>query len=67
MRGDWARSSPVSRNDLADAPMGTRLINSVELEPPVPLGPLGGLLGRRIQGSAAENLRVLKDVLEERI
>jgi uncharacterized protein YndB with AHSA1/START domain len=51
---------------LADTPSGVRLTNSVELEPPVPLGPLGGVLSGRVRSSVAENLGVLKRVLEGR-
>jgi hypothetical protein len=46
--------------------VGTRLTNRVELDPPVPLGPLTGLVGGRIRSSVAENLGVLKALLEGR-
>jgi hypothetical protein len=51
--------------ELTDAPTGTRLTNSVELEPRVPIGPVGDLLGGRIRGAVADNLRTLKAVLEQ--
>jgi uncharacterized protein YndB with AHSA1/START domain len=50
--------------ELSDAPSGTRLVNRVELDPTVPLGLLGGLVGGRIRGAVAENLTALKSVLE---
>jgi hypothetical protein len=52
--------------ELADMPSGVRLTNSVELEPPVPLGPIGDVFGGRIRRSVAENLGKLKRVLEGR-
>jgi len=50
--------------DLQDTPAGTRVVNTVELDPTSPLGLLGGLVAGRIQGAVAENLRALKGVLE---
>jgi uncharacterized protein YndB with AHSA1/START domain len=50
--------------ELSDVPSGTRLVNRVELDPTVPLGLLGGLVGGRIRGAVAENLTALKGVLE---
>ena len=50
--------------ELAASPTGTRLTNRVEREPPVPLGPFGDVLGSRIRTSVAENLHVLKQLLE---
>jgi hypothetical protein len=50
--------------DLLDTPSGTRIVNTVELDPTVPLGLLGGLVTGRIRGAVAENLGALKDVLE---
>ena len=50
--------------ELVASPTGTRLINSVELDPPVPLGPFGAMLGSRVRTSVAENLNVLKQLLE---
>jgi uncharacterized protein YndB with AHSA1/START domain len=50
--------------ELSDAPSGTRLVNRVELDPTVPLGLLGGLVGGRIRGAVADNLAALKGVLE---
>jgi hypothetical protein len=50
--------------ELVATPTGTRLTNRVELDPPLPLGPFGDMLGGRIRNSVAENLRVLKEVLE---
>lgn len=49
---------------LSDVPSGTRIVNRVELDPTVPLGLLGGLVGGRIRGAVAENLTALKGVLE---
>jgi hypothetical protein len=45
---------------------GTRVTNEVELESPIPLGPLGEVLGNRVRGAVAENLAVLKRLLEDR-
>lgn len=45
---------------------GTRVTNRVELDPPIPLGPLGDVLGARVRGAVAENLGVLKRLLEDR-
>ncbi len=50
--------------ELAAIGLGTRLTNTAELEPSVPLGFVGGLLGGRIRTAVAENLGVLKAVLE---
>ena len=50
--------------ELAPIHLGTRLTNSAELEAPAPLGFVGGLVGGRIRDSVAENLGVLKAVLE---
>ena len=50
--------------DLHDLPSGTRLVNSVELDPTIPLGLLGGIVADRIRGAVAENLTALKGVLE---
>ena len=50
--------------ELGPSPVGTRLVNRVELSPPVPLGPVGGLLGSRVRSSVSENLEVLKQRLE---
>jgi len=52
--------------EFVATPIGTRLTNRVELEPPVPLGPFGDLLGGRVRTSVAENLQVLKRLLERR-
>jgi len=49
---------------LSDVPSGTRIVNRVELDPTVPLGLLGGLIGSRIRGAVADNLTALKGVLE---
>ena len=51
--------------ELTATVAGTRLANRVELEPPVPLGPLRGVLGGRIRASVAENLDVLRRLLED--
>lgn len=45
---------------------GSRLTNSVELEPPGLLGFAGPILGTRVRSSVAENLTTLKRVLESR-
>jgi uncharacterized protein YndB with AHSA1/START domain len=45
---------------------GTRVTNRVELDAPIPLGPLGDVLGARVRGAVAENLAVLKGLLEDR-
>ena len=50
--------------ELWPSPVGTRLVNRVELSPQVPLGPVGGLLGTRVRSSVSENLEVLKQRLE---
>jgi hypothetical protein len=50
--------------ELVASPTGTRLTNTVELDPPVPLGPFGAMLGSRVRTSVAENLNVLKQLLE---
>ena len=52
--------------EIESIPGGTRLTNDVELDPPIPLGPVGDVLGRRVRGSVADNLAVLKDLLEGR-
>ena len=49
--------------ELWPSPVGTRLVNRVELSPPVPLGPVGGLLGTRVRSSVSENLEVLRQRL----
>jgi hypothetical protein len=50
--------------ELWPSPVGTRLVNRVELSPPVPLGPVGGLLRTRVRTSVSDNLEVLKQRLE---
>jgi hypothetical protein len=50
--------------ELQPTAAGTRLTNVAELEPPVRLGFVGDLLGDRIRASVAENLGILKAVLE---
>ncbi len=52
------------RYELEPTAQGTRLKNLVELDPQVPLGPLTDLVGGRIRSSVAENLGVLKGLLE---
>ena len=54
------------RYELQPPAVGTRLTNRVELDPPVPLGPLTDLVAGRIRSSVAENLGVLKGLLEGR-
>jgi uncharacterized protein YndB with AHSA1/START domain len=51
--------------ELTATGSGTRVNNTAELEPPVPLGPLGSLFAGRIRASVAENLSVLKSLLED--
>lgn len=46
------------------SPTGTRLTNKVKLEPRVPLGPFGNVLGGRVRAAVGENLLVLKQLLE---
>jgi hypothetical protein len=50
--------------ELSPGPRGTRLSNSVELDPPGALGLLGNLFTGRVQASVAENLGVLRTLLE---
>jgi hypothetical protein len=50
--------------ELAPNGSGTRLTNIAELDPPIPLGPIGAVLGGRIKSSVAENLGILKTVLD---
>jgi hypothetical protein len=50
--------------ELEPSPVGARLRNRVELSSPVALGPVGGLLGRRVRASVSENLLVLRRRLE---
>jgi uncharacterized membrane protein len=50
--------------DLEEAPGGTRLVNAVALDSAMPLGLLGGIVTGRIRSAVAENLQVLKSVLE---
>ena len=50
--------------ELSPVPHGTRLSNVVELDPPGPHGFLGSLFTDRIQASVAQNLGVLRTVLE---
>lgn len=52
--------------ELVPTDVGTRLRNTVELEPSGPLRIVAGVLGGRIRASVAENLGVLKTVLEAR-
>ena len=44
---------------------GTRLTNTVELEPRGPLGAVAGVFPGRIRSAVAENLKVLKSLLQE--
>lgn len=50
--------------ELSPSPRGTILVNSVELEPSGPLGLLGSLFTGRVEASVAENLGVLRTLLE---
>lgn len=62
--GDLASFPARLTYELSSGPRGTTLTNSVELEPPGPLGLLGGLFTGRVQASVAENLGVLRTLLE---
>ena len=44
---------------------GTRLTNTVELEPRGPFGAVAGVFPGRIRAAVAENLKVLKSLLQE--
>lgn len=50
--------------ELASSGSGTRLTNTAELDPPLPLSLVGNVVGGRIKASVAENLAVLKALLE---
>lgn len=50
--------------DLDETPAGTRLVNDVVLDSSMPLGLLGGIVTGRLRSAVAENLQVLKGVLE---
>lgn len=50
---------------LRETDQGTTILNEVELDTPGMLALAAPVASRRIQGSVAENLRVLKDLLEE--
>jgi uncharacterized protein YndB with AHSA1/START domain len=62
--GDLASYPARLTYGLSPGPRGTRLTNDVELDPPGPFGLLGNLLTGRVQASVAENLGVLRTVLE---
>jgi hypothetical protein len=49
---------------VAATSVGTRLMSRVQLSTPVPLGPLGDVLGSRVKASVVENLNVLRELLE---
>jgi hypothetical protein len=51
--------------ELESTASGTRLTNSVELDPSGALRLVGGLLTGRIQTAVAENLGVLRSLLED--
>jgi uncharacterized protein YndB with AHSA1/START domain len=53
--------------ELSASSTGTRLVNRVELYPPVPLGPLGGVVGQRIASEVARNLDRLRRTLERQV
>ncbi len=55
------------RYEIAAHPRGTRLMNSVELDPRGPLGLVGGLFSDRVRASVAENLSVLRTILEQAV
>lgn len=50
--------------ELSPSARGTRLTNSVELDPSGPLGIFGSLFTGRVKASVAENLEVLRTLLE---
>lgn len=50
--------------ELSPSARGTRLTNSVELDPSGPLGILGSLFTGRVKASVAKNLEVLRKLLE---
>jgi uncharacterized protein YndB with AHSA1/START domain len=50
--------------ELSSIGPGTSLTNTVELEPHGPLGAVAGLFPGRIQGAVAENLEVLRSLLD---
>lgn len=50
--------------ELTSTSSGTRLTNTAELESPLPLTFVGNIFGSRIKASVAENLGVLKTLLE---
>jgi hypothetical protein len=50
--------------ELASSGSGTRLTNTAELDPPLPLSIVGNLVDGRIKASVAENLGVLETLLE---
>ena len=62
--GDLASFPAHLTYELSPRPHGTTLTNYVELEPSGPLGLLGSLFTGRVQASVAENLGVLRTVLE---
>jgi uncharacterized protein YndB with AHSA1/START domain len=62
--GDLASLTARLSYVLSEGPRGTRLTNVVELEPPGRLALLGSLFTGRVQASVAENLGVLRMVLE---
>jgi hypothetical protein len=51
--------------ELSPVGDGTRLTNTVELEPRGPLGTVAGLFPGRVQAAVAENLEVLKSLLQQ--
>jgi uncharacterized protein YndB with AHSA1/START domain len=62
--GDLASFPGHATYELFPGPRGTTLTNSVELEPPGPIGLLCSLFTSRVQASVAANLGVLRAVLE---
>ena len=51
--------------EVAAHPSGTRLTNSVEIDASGPFGLVDGLFSDRVRASVAENLSVLRTVLEQ--
>jgi uncharacterized protein YndB with AHSA1/START domain len=62
--GDLAGFPAHLTYELSPNSRGTTLTNSVEVDPPTPLGLVGRIFTGRIQASVAENLGVLRAVLE---
>jgi uncharacterized protein YndB with AHSA1/START domain len=53
--------------EIAPHPSGTRLMNAIHLDPRGPLRVVAGLLSGRVRASVAQNLSVLRTVLEQAV